>query len=198
MHFNENEIITNFYNTYKNSKRMSWYVKDSSLYTWLPDSIIHELKNITKVASFDLDWTLVKPRYAKFPVNFEDNVIMDNRINTLKKYIDSGYTIVIFSNQKVTNKESVEYKLKRMNDVIAKFSKHGITIILMMATKDDKYRKPEIGMLNEFKLGAPNAGLSVSFYCGDAAGRPNDFSDSDLQFAKNIGITFYIPEQIFN
>ena len=36
-----------------------------------------------------------------------------------------------------------------------------------------------------------------SFYCGDAAGRKNDFSDSDKNFAKNIGIEFYIPEKIF-
>ena len=33
--------------------------------------------------------------------------------------------------------------------------------------------------------------LEKSFYCGDAAGRPKDFSDSDHKFALNIGIKFY-------
>ena len=52
-----------------------------------------------------------------------------------------------------------------------------------------------------------NDGLKVdmeqSFYCGDAAGRPatknkeKDFSDSDLKFAHNIGITFQVPESLF-
>jgi bifunctional polynucleotide phosphatase/kinase len=52
-----------------------------------------------------------------------------------------------------------------------------------------------------FKLDKKN-----SFYCGDAAGRPAnwlglgnkaDFSDSDLFFAHNAGLTFKYPEEIF-
>jgi hypothetical protein len=34
---------------------------------------------------------------------------------------------------------------------------------------------------------------SSSFMCGDALGRKNDYSDSDLQF----GISVYSPEEIF-
>ena len=36
------------------------------------------------------------------------------------------------------------------------------------------------------------------FYCGDAAGRDKDFSNSDYCFALNIGIPFTIPEDILN
>lgn len=40
-----------------------------------------------------------------------------------------------------------------------------------------------------------------SFFCGDAAGREsldaNDFSDTDLKYAINCKLNFYLPEQIF-
>jgi len=32
---------------------------------------------------------------------------------------------------------------------------------------------------------------------GDAAGRPQDHSDSDLKFAEQIELNFYVPEKIF-
>ena len=33
--------------------------------------------------------------------------------------------------------------------------------------------------------------------CGDAAGRPDDFSDSDRAFAVATGLKFFTPEQLF-
>lgn len=43
--------------------------------------------------------------------------------------------------------------------------------------------------------------MKKSYYCGDAAGRKEkghkDHSDSDLKFARNVGLNFYLPEQIF-
>ena len=50
-------------------------------------------------------------------------------------------------------------------------------------------------MWNEFQnlVGTPK----YTFYCGDAAGRIGDFSDSDKEFAKNAGIPFITPEEIF-
>lgn len=45
--------------------------------------------------------------------------------------------------------------------------------------------------------------MKNSFYCGDAAGRPKtdlkpkDFSDSDLKFAREIGVKFHTPESLF-
>jgi bifunctional polynucleotide phosphatase/kinase len=37
--------------------------------------------------------------------------------------------------------------------------------------------------------------LENSFYVGDAAGRKNDFSNSDINFANNIKIKFLLPEE---
>jgi len=71
----------------------------------------------------------------------------------------------------------------------------GIDLILVMATGTDKYRKPGIGMYELVqKVMGP---VKKSFYCGDAAGRKDDFSDSDKEFAQNCGIQFYEPEDIF-
>ena len=36
-----------------------------------------------------------------------------------------------------------------------------------------------------------------SFYVGDAAGRPGDWSDKDAQFAANRGLPFRVPESMF-
>jgi DNA 3'-phosphatase len=52
---------------------------------------------------------------------------------------------------------------------------------------------------SEFGLGAEISELS--FFCGDAAGRDSthtkDFSNSDLLFAYNCRLNFYLPEQVF-
>ena len=45
--------------------------------------------------------------------------------------------------------------------------------------------------------------MKLSFYCGDAAGRParngvkKDFSDADMRFAAKIGMKFHTPESFF-
>lgn len=37
----------------------------------------------------------------------------------------------------------------------------------------------------------------IEYYVGDAAGRKNDFSDSDKAFAINADLHFYTPEELF-
>ena len=165
----------------------------NTLYYYFSNNI--NTSNVYRIAGFDLDWTLIKPRYAKFPTNPDDIVVMPNRISTLNKLIKDNYTIVIFSNQKLTNKEPLDFKLKRMDNVIKIFEQNNIPIILLMAIADDEYRKPNIGMWTFLREKCPN--IKEALYCGDAAGRPNDFSDSDKQFAQNIRINFYIPELVF-
>ncbi len=51
------------------------------------------------------------------------------------------------------------------------------------------YRKPNAGMWTEFLrlVGGGPVDLSRSFFVGDAAGRPADFSACDRQFAANCG-----------
>lgn len=66
----------------------------------------------------------------------------------------------------------------------------------------EKMRKPETGMKNQFEQDLESAfdaksELKWCYYCGDAAGRPNDFSSSDKEFAQKLGATFKLPEEVF-
>ena len=125
--------------------------------------------SLRMAACFDLDWTLVRPESSKFPRNYSDNVIMNNRITVLKEYIKMGYGIVIFThldvmlistilgsskittNQKLTNKENLQFKYNRISDIMNKFKVEGIPLVIYMATADDKYRKPNVGMWDQFR-----------------------------------------------
>lgn len=175
------------------SIQYTWKQYDTVYYRVPADPV--DLSKVEKAAIFDLDWTLVKPATSKFPKNAQDNVIMNNRIPLLRKYQELGYLIVVISNQKLTQREILSDKIARMNDVITKFGAHSIDLLILMATQDDEYRKPGVGMYKLLFQLVPN--IKTGFYCGDAAGRPNDFSDSDLKFAEGTRLTFYTPEQIF-
>ncbi|CCE64029.1 hypothetical protein TPHA_0G01930 [Tetrapisispora phaffii CBS 4417] len=65
----------------------------------------------------------------------------------------------------------------------------------------ENMRKPRLGMFQEFKrdLTSECTDLKIKwkYYCGDAAGRKSDFSDSDKQFAANLQVDFRLPEEVF-
>jgi bifunctional polynucleotide phosphatase/kinase len=56
-----------------------------------------------------------------------------------------------------------------------------------------KTQKPDTSL---FRSAYPTVGTG-SFYVGDAAGRPGDWSDKDAQFAANLGVPFKTPESMF-
>lgn len=164
---------------------------NSSLYGYVSPSS----KKSEMIAGFDLDWTLIRPELGKFPKASNDFVFMKNRISFLQYYQRQGYLIAIFTNQKVTKRFTLAKRIERLNLVISAFEQYEIHPYILMAVKDDEYRKPQKGMwcyLNQYNF----VNHHKSFYCGDAAG-PNDFSDSDYLFATEIPIPFYLPEQIF-
>lgn len=63
-------------------------------------------------------------------------------------------------------------------------------------------RKPNAGMwsqlLNYLNISSDLIDFDKSVFVGDAAGRPGDFSDSDIRFAEKIGLKFYTPEEYFS
>lgn len=70
--------------------------------------------------------------------------------------------------------------------------------------KFEEMRKPGIGLYNEFmndlRLKMDNLSIDKKcwkWYCGDAAGRSSDFSDSDKMFAERIQIPFKLPKDVF-
>lgn len=141
-------------------------------------------KNKNSLA-FDFDDTLVKKNTCN---------PLPNVIETLKTLIENKYNIIVFSNQKgIEKKKTSHEKVQEKMENFSKLLDNSITFFY--ATSDDEYRKPCIGMFELFKSLTKS---KIEYYCGDAAGRPKDFSISDLYFANNIGVQFKLPEEIFN
>eukprot|EP00567_Pseudictyota_dubia_P014558 CAMPEP_0197449498 /NCGR_PEP_ID=MMETSP1175-20131217/21799_1 /TAXON_ID=1003142 /ORGANISM="Triceratium dubium, Strain CCMP147" /LENGTH=410 /DNA_ID=CAMNT_0042981649 /DNA_START=99 /DNA_END=1331 /DNA_ORIENTATION=+ len=198
--------------THRNAKALKstnakWEVTGSAkapLLMWYQQD---DCKN--KIAGFDLDHTLIKPKSgAKFPKNRSDWEYM-GPANVIKmklcKLHDEGYSIVAFTNQ-----AGIEKKKQKASDIQGKIEDLerdlGIPVHALVACANDQYRKPATSMwkLLETKYGG-NLDRSESFYCGDAAGRPKgwkngaprDFSSGDRSFALNLGVRFYLPEELF-
>lgn len=145
-----------------------------------------------KVASFDLDWTLIRPVRGKFPKDADDWAFLPNRITTLKQW-GIGYTLAIFTNQGSGSAMAIQ----RVNNVVAALNREGIYPWVFAATLKNEYRKPNPGMWTVLESNRGPINKAESFYVGDAAGRPQDFARTDLEFAEAIGIKFYTPEEIF-
>ena len=173
-----------------------WYRPQESLLIYISNILMTPTATPVKIiAGFDLDSTLIdNASGAKFTQNLDDMRVMPNRISTMQNLIAKGYTIVIFTNQKSTYEKRKEFTFQKLQKAVTLL---GIPVILFAALGDDVFRKPKTGMWQEAEKLLVNVNWASSFYCGDAAGRPNDFSDSDLKFAQAKGVTFYIPEQIF-
>ena len=144
-----------------------------------------------KIIIFDYDWTLVIPKSGGiFPKDIDDwKFIRDNVPDIIKDYYEKGYGIYIATNQ------SKSMKIDQIKNVISLLN---IPITICIANEKSLY-KPNIDFLksvfnnNQFD----KIKLDKSFMVGDALGRTNDFSNSDLLFAENLGLKCYPPEEIF-
>jgi bifunctional polynucleotide phosphatase/kinase len=146
-----------------------------------------------KIASFDLDSTLIETKSKKkFAKDASDwKWIYDNVPSKLKQLVSDGYSIVIVSNQ---GGLSTNDKIKEWSDKVNQIAKDlGIPLKVLAAVSHGKFRKPCTGFVEKF---FPDF-TKESFYCGDAAGRNGDFSDTDYKFAVNAKLTFYVPEELF-
>lgn len=150
-----------------------------------------------KLACFDLDHTFITTKSGNtFPKNADDWILFNNNVeNKIKELIKQKYQIVIFSNQSNMDKSEKKYSdfIDKFNNINKIFNNK---IELVVAFGKNEYRKPGIGMW-EFYTKNRNVDIQKSFYVGDAAGRKNDFSDSDKKFAENIGISFHLPDDFF-
>jgi len=154
-----------------------------------------EMKKHKKMIMFDLDFTLIKPNKGKFAKNENDWIWLygeTTREKLLK--ISKNKNIVIVSNQNgIKNNEQLE-KFKKKIENIYNDIKIPFTIYIM--TLKNEFRKPNTKIwsviYDKFKIS-----IDKTIYVGDAAGRTDDFSDSDLKFAENLKIKFYTPEQYF-
>lgn len=178
-----------------------------------------------QIFAFDLDHTLIRPISGlTFSKTAEDWEFVKygnrNSLDMLFQLIqdETNALIVVFSNQggvvasPPDSKSCVKYLTK-----IELILKH----IATMAQGDQlldrlwiyaapkapirtldrsifmNMRKPAVGMMDQLKQDIGLRSVEVKYYCGDAAGRPTDFSDSDVKFAHNLHTSFKLPEDLF-
>ena len=167
-----------------------------------------------KIAAFDMDGTLITTKSGRvFPLNPQDwRLLFEPQVKQKlqKLFHDENYKIVIITNQAGmgTGKLKEEDFRQKVENVVQAL---GVPVQLFAATaKHCVFRKPRPGFweyLEKYKNDGIQIDMKSSFYCGDAAGRirsgagkkpgKKDFSCSDRLFAKNVGIKFYVPEEIF-
>ncbi len=159
--------------------------------------------NIQKIAFFDLDYTLIKPKSGnKFPKDKDDYIYMfNNVIEILNQYISDKYMIFIISNQsgllKDKNKEKLKDMLYKVKNVFKEI-KDKDSLCIFLACGENYYRKPHSGAFHFYEsFYETKINKKSSFFCGDALGRKDDFSASDYYFALNNGLKSYSPESIF-
>lgn len=160
--------------------------KDTMFY-YEPEGV----KKFDHVISFDLDWTLTYNEKHLFPSETDDIKIFPNRRKMLENMCKLGYTLAIFTNQSAKSKQT---KQKKVDRIITFLKEIKLPIFVYISTEEDEYRKPNIEMFNFFTQGK---NIKENIFVGDALGRPQDFSDSDREFGKNINARVYSPEDFF-
>jgi bifunctional polynucleotide phosphatase/kinase len=145
-----------------------------------------------KMAIFDYDWTLVRPKTnGTFSKNLDDWMWLTKKVpEVLLSYYDKGYCIVIVSNQT----RMTEMKINQINIVLSSLS---IPSMIAVAS-DDKYKKPKRAIF-DLIVGDKKVDIDKSVFVGDALGRQGDWSDTDKLFAKNIGFKNILsPDDLFS
>jgi bifunctional polynucleotide phosphatase/kinase len=164
------------------------------------------------IAAFDFDSTLIKTiSKTQHARDANDWQWWHGSVpGRLKELHESGYILVILSNQKgialkpvvngpkfTKNDRYTQFKQK----AAAVFNSVNLPISVYAATERDRFRKPATGMwdelLKDHTLKEGDVDLGASFFVGDAGGRKGDFACSDRNFAANVGIVYKSPEEFF-
>lgn len=154
-----------------------------------------------KILFADLDDTLIKTHTGKtFPQGIWD---MDLKFNVLDKIkeLEPEY-IFIVSNQggigQFVNESDFIKKMDYVEACINTYCKHPkLKVVQSMYCpsndKNDKYRKPNAGMIDyfvkEYNL-LNNYTKEDMLMIGDASGKEGQFSNTDLKTALNYAITY--------
>jgi len=191
-----------------NEGRYQWRHSEGLL-TFFPQPF--QIQTPLKLAGFDLDGTLIRPlpgrhQFDRDPANWKWQY--PNVPAKLQELGSRGFTIVIFTNQggwssKTVAKEgSVNKLVQKLGNIMKALLDMGIIPLIYGALgKGDAspYRKPKVTMYEQFLLDTKTTRSSMSdqFFCGDAAARAGDHSGCDREFAINIGVCFFLPEEVF-
>ncbi len=147
-----------------------------------PDS--NPNKKSPKLAIFDVDWTIIKPKEGRtFPKDKDDWMWLRSSVPATLQAYASTYQLVFLTDQ------TKDWKVEMIQHV-CECLHVPITACIAM---DKEYHKPNDAF---FKHVFPKYSKK-SFYVGDAAGRKDDWSSCDKEIAEKLQIQFYTPEEIF-
>jgi len=138
-----------------------------------------------KFAIFDFDWTIVKPKEGrKFPTNADDWQYIRKSVPEIIQKYHKTHQIVIVTDQ------SKPWKVEQIQQVVKDLKLEDHTTVIIGV----KTQKPDTSLFLKI---FPKFKPENSFYVGDAAGRKDDWSDKDKEFAHNLGVKFWVPEEQF-
>ncbi|KAF2314391.1 hypothetical protein GH714_025999 [Hevea brasiliensis] len=153
------------------------------------------LHDSNKIAAFDFDGCLAKTSVKRVGADAW-SLMYPSIPDKLQSLYNDGYKLVIFTNEsnidrwKNKRQIAVDSKVGRLNNFI-EHVKVPIQVFIACGyshgNMEDPFRKPKPGMwwIMEKHF---NSGISIdmdnSFYVGDAAGRIDDHSDTDIKFAQ--------------
>lgn len=146
------------------------------------------------IAAYDLDHTIIVPKSnRKFPINIDDWRLVAPVVDRLRAEAAAGYTIVVFTNQKLMSPQDITTKFLKVVEAI------GVPMMMLAGHANHYYRKPHTGLwevfLAELRANAfpadafpddpvPSDDLvhPDSFFCGDMV--------TDGKFAYNVGLKY--------
>ena len=147
-----------------------------------------------RLAVFDFDWTLCKPHRGTFPKNAADwEWLRPSVPEVLKRYYEKGFAIVI-----VTNQKGAKHRPWAIERVVNALTTLNLPCLISIAVSPE-FAKPDTRLFTSaIKIeNIDKIDKKLSFFCGDALGRPNDYSDSDKKFAEALGLKIVPPEEMF-
>ena len=179
--------------------------KDKSGFsTWVLCYVTISLKmshaqKLCKLAVFDFDGTLVRVKStAPFPKDANDWVFFCDKqiiVDRWKEALAEQFTICIRSDQ------TKKFKGVMITNVLTELAiacNIQLCDIIQCISWDKSTHKPSTTIFNNWlDQNGLEIDLANSFYVGDAAGRKGDWSDVDREFAKNMQLPFFTPEQYF-
>jgi bifunctional polynucleotide phosphatase/kinase len=153
----------------------------------------------TKICFIDLDGTIIKTKSGEtFPKDNDDWELKPKTIDLMKKSKLDGFKIVLVTNQAgisrgYISQASFAKKLRNIQEKMNLF----FDKIFIATSLNSKYRKPK-SSAHEESLNSISWEIDKkeSFMVGDAGGKTKDFSNSDMMFAKSLGIRFLHVEDI--